>query len=165
MKFSLANTASHLTKQQFYIEHKNKKFQMFSYQQLLRNIILKLLMRGERKRNFQLYFTIYLLSLIGRKSLINIAVMQSYRQLIVLFLSLRFLLLKKARIWQLLNLTDPEKCNPQVKMLSGLFKETGQHSNNNIIRNTDFLLSKHKTRVENIPWVGANKKKIWLDNV
>ena len=98
MKFSLANTASHLTKQQFYIEHKNKKFQMFSYQQLLRNIILKLLMRGERKRNFQLYFTIYLLSLIGKKSLINIAVMQSYRQLIVLFLSLRFLLLKKARI-------------------------------------------------------------------
>ena len=61
---------------------------------------------------------------------------------------------------QLLNLTDPEKHNPQVKMLSGLFKETAQYSNNNIIRNTDFLLSKHKRRVENIPWVGANKKKI-----
>ena len=60
---------------------------------------------------------------------------------------------------QLLNSTDPEKRNLRVEMLYGLFKQIAQYSNNNIIRNADFLLSKQKRRAENIPWVGANKKR------
>ena len=60
---------------------------------------------------------------------------------------------------QLLNSADPEKCNPQVEMLCGLFKQIAQYSNNTIIRNADFLLSRHKRRAENMPWVGANEKR------
>ena len=60
---------------------------------------------------------------------------------------------------QLLNSTDSEKHNPQVEMLCGLFKQIAQYSNNKIIRNADFLLSKHKRRAENMPWVGANEKR------
>ena len=47
---------------------------------------------------------------------------------------------------QLLNSTDPEKRNPQVQMLYGLFKQIGQYGNNTIIRNADFLLSKQKKK-------------------
>ena len=62
--------ASTQTKQQFYIRHQNKKFQMPSYQSLLKNIIPKLLMRGERRRNIQLCFT-NLPSITDRKEEVN----------------------------------------------------------------------------------------------
>ena len=105
----------------------------------------------------------YLPSIIGRKEEVN-----QYRnnaKLSPVDCSLSFIEIfatKKGENFrlQLLNSTDPEKRNLQVKMLSGLFKQIAQYSDNNIIRNKDFLLSKHKRRVENIPWVGANKKKI-----
>ena len=60
----------------------------------------------------------------------------------------------------LLNSTDPEKFNPQVQMLYGLFKQIAQYGNNTSIRSADFLLSKQKKkRPEIIPWVGENKKR------
>ena len=60
---------------------------------------------------------------------------------------------------QLLNSSDPEERNPQVEMLYGLFKQIAQYSNNNLVRNADFLLASNKRRAEDIPWVGVNKKR------
>ena len=133
---------------------------MLSYQQLLRNIILKLLMGGERKEFLTLFY--YLPSITDRKEEVN----QHGNNVNVspLDCSLSFtesFATKKGENCrpQLLNSTDPEKRNPQVEMLCGLFKQIAQYSNNNIIRNADFLLSKHKRRAENMPWVGANEKR------
>ena len=63
---------------------------------------------------------------------------------------------------KLSNSTDPEQRNPQFELLYGFFKQIAQYSNNNLLRNADFLLTKNKRRAENIPWVGANKQRFEL---
>ena len=61
---------------------------------------------------------------------------------------------------KLSNSTDPEQRNPRFQ-LCGFLKQIAQYSNNNLVRNTDFLLTKNKI-AENIPWVGANKQQFEL---
>ena len=63
---------------------------------------------------------------------------------------------------QLLNSTNPEHRNPQVEMLYGLFRQIAEYSNNNLVRNADYLLAKNKRRAEDMPWVVVNKKRFDL---
>ena len=60
---------------------------------------------------------------------------------------------------KLLNSTDSDQRNPQVEMFHGLFRQISEHSNTNLIRNTDYLLAKNKERGENMSWVDANKQR------
>ena len=59
----------------------------------------------------------------------------------------------------LLNSTDQDLRRPQVEMLYGVFRQMTEHSNNNLIRNADFLLGKLNKKADNIPWVGASKQR------
>ena len=34
-----------------------------------------------------------------------------------------------------------------------------QYSNNNFVRNVDFVLAKNNRRAEDMPWAGVNKKR------
>ena len=61
---------------------------------------------------------------------------------------------------KLSNSTDPEQRTPRFP-LCGVLKQIAQYSNNNLVRNADFLLTKNKI-AENIPWVGANKQQFEL---
>ena len=63
---------------------------------------------------------------------------------------------------QLLNSTNPEHRNPQVEMLYGLFRQIAEYSNNNLVRNADYLLAKNKRRAEDMLWVVVNKKRFDL---
>ena len=45
-------------------------------------------------------------------------------------------------------------------MLYGLFRQIAEYSNNNLVRNVDYLLAQNKRRAENIQWVGANKNDL-----
>ena len=58
-----------------------------------------------------------------------------------------------------MNSTDQDLRRPQVEMLYGVFRQMTEHSNNNLIRNADFLLGKLNKKADNIPWVGASKQR------
>ena len=84
----------------FYISPQNRKFLTLSFQHHLRNIAVRLWMREERKKSFQRSFIIFLLSLIERKRLINIAIMSIFHLLIARFHWLRAFPKKRERkVW------------------------------------------------------------------
>ena len=59
----------------------------------------------------------------------------------------------------LLNSTDQDIRKPQVETFYGVFRQMAECSNNNLKRNTDFLLAKLNKKAGNIPWVGASKQR------
>ena len=67
---------------------------------------------------------------------------------------------KKAKVEpHLLNSDDLERCN-QVEMLYGLFKHMAKVSNQNLIRNVDYLNVAEKRDSEKMEWsVGSSKQR------
>ena len=136
---------------------------MLLFQHHLKNIIARLWTREERKRIFQCFFIIFLLSLIERKRFINIVIISIFHLLIVQFhLSRAFQKKKRKREKfnpSLLNSSDQDLRKLQVEMLSGVFRQMTEYSNNNLKRNADFLLVKSNKKADNIPWVGSSKQR------
>ena len=112
-----------LIKRLFYIHLRNKKYLTLLFQRHLKNITARLWMRQERKKIFQCFFIISLLSLIERKRLINIVTVSIFCLLIVQFhLSRAFQKKKENFNPSLLNWTDQDLRKSQVEMLYGVFR-------------------------------------------
>ena len=59
-----------------------------------------------------------------------------------------------------MNSTDPKKRAPQVEMLIGVFKHMAQYSNQNLLRNVDYLFAKENKKRENMEWsIGSSKQR------
>ena len=118
-------------------------------------------MREERKRIFDHFFIIIVLSLIERKRLINTAIMSVFHLLIAQFHLLRAFRKKKEKFdLSLLISTEEDIRKPQVEMLYRVFRQMAKYSsNNNLKKNADFLLDKSNKKADNIPWVGASKQR------
>ena len=59
----------------------------------------------------------------------------------------------------LLNSTHQGLRKPQVEMLSGVFRQMAEYSNNNLKRNANFLFAKLNKKADSISWVGASKQR------
>ena len=44
-------------------------------------------------------------------------------------------------------------------MFYGVFRQMADYSNNNLKRNTNFLVTKLNKKADNIPWLGASKQR------
>ena len=60
----------------------------------------------------------------------------------------------------LLNSTDTKERAPQVEMLLSVFKHMAQYSNQNLLRNVDYLFTKENEKSQNMEWsVGSSKQR------
>ena len=146
----------------FYILRQNKKIPMRLLAHHFESTILKLLMREERKRKEFSTLFYYLPLITDRKETINVH--KNNANLTPIYCPLTLIesfASKKGTSFnpQLLNSTNPEQRNPQVEMSYGLFRQIAEYSNNNLVRNADYLLAKNKRRAEDMPWVVVNKKR------
>ena len=59
----------------------------------------------------------------------------------------------------LLNSADPKERTPQVEMLLGVFKHVTQYSNQNLLRNVDYLFVNKNKKGENMEWSVVSSKQ------
>ena len=93
------HTVSIAIKRPFYTLPWNRKYLKLLFRLHLKNITGRSWMREERKRIFDHFFIIIVLSLIERKRLINTAIMSVFHLLIAQFHLLRAFRKKKRKIW------------------------------------------------------------------